>query len=290
MSDPAPQPPVPPPNPLFRPVAGGESVWNEPQFREDPRTHAKCWKCDYPRKDLADSPCPECGAPVYAGEGERGTPVPLPDAPERSGDGSVWDEPNLSPELAGQTPAGAATYRAWYDAMQLRTSPLKSLIYSIIIAGLSGPMGVLSAFWEAHWDVLAMVLWGPAAEEVGKTAVIAFAVERFPYIFRSWGRIVLVGAASGLAFAIIENIIYFTFYIPGADDTIRAWRWTVCTALHTCCTSIACTGLARAWRLGNERHRRPNLADGFGMMITAIVTHGLYNLSMVLLEKQIFSY
>ncbi|MFO0831339.1 MAG: PrsW family glutamic-type intramembrane protease [Phycisphaerales bacterium] len=283
-------PPRPAPHQPFRPAPGGESVWDEPQFREDMRTHARCWKCGYPRSGLGESPCPECGAAVYAGEGERGTPIPLPNAPTTSGDGSVWDEPSLSPELAGSTPTDAETYRAWYDRMQLRTGPGKSLLYALAVAMLSGPMGVLTAFWEAHWDILAMVLWGPAAEEVGKTALIAFLVERFPYLFRSWARVVWIGAVSGLAFAVIENLIYFNVYIPHADATVHVWRWTVCTALHTCCTSIACTGLARAWRIGSERHKRPNLSDGFAMMVLAICVHGLYNLSMVLLEKRIFGY
>lgn len=270
--------------------SGSDSVWDEPQFREHAKTHAKCWKCNYPRSGLGESPCPECGAPVYAGEGERGTPLPLPNAPENSGDGSVWDEPTLSPELAGATPADAETYRAWYDRMQARTGRGKAILYALAVAILNGPMGVLAAFWEARWDMLATILWGPIAEEVGKTALIAFLVERFPYLFRSWARIVWMGALSGLMFGVIENIIYFKVYIPDADATVRMWRWSVCTTLHVCCTAIACTGLARAWRLGHERHKRPNLADGFAMMITAIVVHGLYNLSMVLLERKIFSY
>lgn len=209
---------------------------------------------------------------------------------ERAGsvdpDSSVFDEP--SHRVAGvAAPHGALTFASWLDDRRARTTALRSLTATALIALVTGPWSVVGAFGgsgQTFLGLLLVVLFGPIVEEVMKVAALAYVIEKKPYLLLTRWQVVFTGGLSGLAFAVIENLLYLHLYIDDPTPEITSWRWTVCTALHVACSSIAALGLARAWRRCITDRAPPDLSLGYPHMLTAVVLHGAYNALMVALD------
>jgi len=89
---------------------------------------------------------------------------------------------------------------------------------------------------------------------------------------------------SGLVFAAVENVFYLEIAIREPAPQFAQWRWTVCVALHTGCCIISGNGAAIIWRRFQAEERPPQLNDGARCILSAIVVHGVYNFSMVLVK------
>lgn len=200
---------------------------------------------------------------------------------------SVWDEPGISPALAGPAPPDAATYGKWLDAGRERVGWAQTWAVTVGVALLAGPWAILGAVWgsgQSWYQLLLVILFGPAAEEVMKMAAALYVVEKRPYWFSSRLQIALCALAGGLAFAAIENVIYLEVYIPNPSAGLVQWRWTICTGLHTACSFIAGMGLMRIWQDAWKRRARPDLTVGYPYLVTAILIHGSYNAFAVYLS------
>ena len=110
-----------------------------------------------------------------------------------------------------------------------------------------------------------------------------YLLERKPYRLFASSQFIFAGAVSALIFAAIENLIYIHVYSHGSEIANPAifaqFRWTVCTALHVCCSIIASLGLVRVWQKVCETGESADLSFGFPMFATAMVLHGVYNFS-----------
>jgi RsiW-degrading membrane proteinase PrsW (M82 family) len=192
-------------------------------------------------------------------------------------DHSVWDEPTTSSELAGPRPPDAPGYAEWLQSR--RASFARSWALTLALAAVSGLWGILGALLGSgpSAGLLAVVLFAPLVEEMAKISAPLMIVETRPYLFRSPLQILLCALASGLAFASIENFVYFNIYISNPSPELVAWRWTVCVALHAGCSLIAGLGVARIWRDVWSRRAKPRLAMGLPCFFAAMVVHGLYN-------------
>ena len=193
---------------------------------------------------------------------------------------TVWDEPGLSHELAGNPKPGELMYATWLDERRARTSAARSWGIICLLALLSGPWAVLGAIWgsgQTAFSVLALVVFAPVVEEAMKLAAAAYVVEKRPFLFRSRLQILICALASGLAFAAIENLLYLHVYIPNPSPSQVAWRWTICTGLHAGCSLIGGLGLARIWKDVWARRGRARQPLGFPYLVTAIIIHGTYN-------------
>ncbi|MBK7405437.1 MAG: PrsW family intramembrane metalloprotease [Phycisphaerales bacterium] len=208
------------------------------------------------------------------------------DSPAEEAARSVFDEPAFDASLAGGVGAGACTYRVWLEDRRAETSRFESGYWTVLIALTGGPLAVVGTFVSTLYGggsvfaLLAVAVIGPSIEEVMKAVALMMVVEKRPYLFRSPSQIVLAGACSGLVFSIIENLLYTFVYIDHPSARIIAWRWTVCTALHTVCTTITSIGLARCWSQGMREGRKPDLERGAAYLIAAVVIHGAYNAIM----------
>lgn len=235
-----------------------------------------CWRCGYSRVGLGgDALCPECGSVAVRPHAE-------------DPDGSVWEEPTTSGVLAGETPQDALTYARWLDARVAERDVGKSWAMTGLIALCAGPFAVMGAFWGAGqtmFSVLALVVFGPMIEEVVKLALPTYVVERKPYLFLSGAQILLCGGCAGLAFSVIENLIYLTIYVPNPSAALVLWRWTVCVALHVGCSMIGAIGLASVWRAGMAEKRRPDVARAARWVVLATVVHGTYNGLALVMSK-----
>lgn len=206
-------------------------------------------------------------------------------------DHSVWDEPGLSPSLlrddADAEPGTRLTYAHWLRTRIDRTSAGRSWAVTILVASVAGLWGVVGAILsggQTIFGVVMLVAVAPLTEEVMKVAVALWIVERRPYLFRSAGQILLCAAAGGFVFAALENVLYLTVYIPDPPEALIRWRWTVCVAMHTGCSLIAGLGLTRIWSHTVRTMTRPRLSLGSPALICAVVIHGSYNGSAVLMQ------
>ncbi|MBX3385870.1 MAG: PrsW family intramembrane metalloprotease [Phycisphaeraceae bacterium] len=244
-----------------------------------------CWKCGYSLRGLkrragATLICPECGAGEFD-SGAEGA---------EAADQTVWDEPGLSPSLAGQAPEGAVTYASWLRARMQETAASATWWLTLCLAVAAGPWSIVGTFAaqfmgaaEGGLSLFGLVLVAPLIEEVMKIAAVTWAVERRPYWFRSPGQLLICCVASGVVFAAIENVLYLEVYIADPSSAIVWWRWTVCVALHSGCSLIAGLGLRRIWTRCVSRLERPEMSLGLPFLTVAIVVHAVYNaLAMVL--------
>jgi hypothetical protein len=205
--------------------------------------------------------------------------------PDEVVDHGVWDEPSLSDELTADVAGERRNYASWLREKIDQTSLAKSLLVSLLMALAAGPLAVFGAFYGADsGGVLGLVIMGPLVEEVMKVALPLWAAERRPYLFKSGLQILLCAFAGGLAFAVIENLLYLNVYVPDPSRALVVWRWTVCVALHISCSTVAGIGLYRMWDEAMTRQRRPQMPVAGLYLVLAVVGHGLYNALAFLLE------
>lgn len=201
---------------------------------------------------------------------------------------TVWSEPALSPQLAGQPGDEQLTYQRWLTRNISETTWVRSYGVVLLVALAAGPWGILGAVASAganSWALLMVVVFGPVAEEVAKVAAALWVVEKRPYLFRSQGQILLCAACGGLAFAAIENVLYTNVYFPKHTPEFVAFRWTVCVGLHVSCSLVAGLGLVRIWDNAIRNQHPPRLALGVPWLVIAMVGHGLYNLLSLLAQS-----
>ena len=208
----------------------------------------------------------------------------------------VWEEPALSPDLAGSPQENQLTYACWLESCIERTTILQSMRTTLLVALAAGPWGILGAVWASlhgfGWQglgsngigLMAVLVFGPVTEEVVKVSTAWWVVEKRPYLFQTVPQILFCAACGGFAFAGIENLIYLYVYVPEHTLAFLKFRWTVCVGLHVACSLVAGVGLARIWDNAIRNRQRPKLALGIPWLVIAITGHGLYNLSVSLAE------
>lgn len=243
-------------------VPGADSVYDEPDILPGRQGDVieqdwSCGECGYNLRGLVPGHrCPECG----------------------------------HIELYRPPPPDADSYRARLRNRLAGVSPVRGWSVAILALLLGGPFAVVGAFMQSSPSLLAaggmimIVVFGPAIEETLKIAIAAMVIERRPYLFQRAEQIQLATVGSAFVFAVIENIIYLTVYIPNPNFAIIVWRWTICVGLHVGCTAIASKGLLDIWHRSITEQRKPDMGVGLRALVWAIVVHGLYNASVVAYE------
>ena len=222
---------------------------------------------------------------AHRGDPSDGASFLVPE--QASEDHSVWDEPGRSPALSGDMPAAAVTWFRWYAQRRNETSTTHTWLVTIAVAAVGGLFAIVGTFFAqaaGGMPLVAVTIIGPTTEEIMKIALPLWLVERRPWLYRSGGQILVCAFASGVAFAVVENLIYLNIYIPNPSAGLAAWRWTVCVVLHGGCSTIAGWGVVRIWRQFRKNCRVPQMSDGAAWIIAAIVIHGAYNAAASLLE------
>jgi len=226
---------------------------------------------------------------------QRAEPVAGPNDADELAEHGVWDEPALSPKLAGAAPADAVTFATWWTRRAAETPFTTSWLVVLGIALVAGPLSIaltLLAQMSYGMQVFAVYVTvvGPLIEEVAEVALLMWVVEKRSYLLQSGFQILFCAMAGGLVFATIENVIYLNVYIPDPTPGITLWRWVVCTALHTGCSFLAGVGLALVWRRMRQEMRPPRLTVAYPWIASAVVIHGLYNGSALLFELSRYAF
>lgn len=220
---------------------------------------------------------------------------PQPPAPGRSGDEaddpspleSVWNEPAVTALHAAAGPGTVTPYARWLVEGRARFGWVRSWLVTCGLMVAAGPLALLSAFWSAGhtwFHVLALTVFGPLVEELGKIMAALITVEKWPFIFRSQWQILICCAAGGAVFAVLENLLYLHVYVREPSAELIFWRWTVCTGLHVGCSLIAAWGVVRVWKDVWQYQRPPRVEVGYPYWMTAIVIHGVYNAFALMFE------
>lgn len=229
----------------------------------------------------ADGRVPPVDEPALGGGSER-------DTEEDRVRGSVWDEPAL--HAAGiAAPAGANTYADWYQRNRHETTWGDALGVTLLLAFAGGPFAIVGALTTVNGGAtglgfLLVVVVAPVLEEMLKAGAALITLERKPYLFLSAWQIVFAVAASGLFFAVIENLLYIFVYLEDPSPELVQWRWTVCTFLHVGCSTIASLGLVRMYRKAHRNSTPPDVRLASPLLVTAILLHGGYNASALILD------
>jgi RsiW-degrading membrane proteinase PrsW (M82 family) len=166
-----------------------------------------------------------------------------------------------------------------------------NMIITLVAALVAGPFAVAGAFMagqQTMFRVLYMILFAPVIEELLKQSGMIYLLEKKPYRIFSTGQFIIAAVISAAVFASIENLLYIHFYThPQMMENFESYcyfRWTVCTALHVVCSVIASFGLVRVWKKQTIDGRAANLAVGFQWFVAAMVVHGLYNLTVAIIN------
>lgn len=149
------------------------------------------------------------------------------------------------------------------------------------LCAASGVFAVFCAFAKGAlgFGLIAVAVGAPVVEEMAKIVLALMWLEKEPWRFRSISAIVIACLASALAFATIENLLYFNVYIPKDRLTVGIilYRLIVCTLMHVCCTMVSAYGLARAWREAKKGLCAFSTTAVTPYLVVAMVVHGLYN-------------
>ncbi len=163
-----------------------------------------------------------------------------------------------------------------------KSPPRRGAVLRIIgLCAASGVFAVLCALAKGAlgFGILAVAVGAPVVEETAKVILPLMWLEKEPWRFRGVLPIALVCLCSALAFAMIENVLYFYVYIPKdkLGGGIMEYRMVVCTLLHVGCTMVSVCGLARAWRDAKKGLCAFSAQTVTPYLVVAMVIHGIYN-------------
>ncbi len=185
-------------------------------------------------------------------------------------------------------PKNADSYEAWLLSHQATTTSLQAWGVALAVPIIGGIFAIGAAlFGTSPGGIAAMsmplllVVFGPVIEEVMKIAATSYIIEVRPYLFTKGSQVLVATTGSAFVFAAVENAIYISFSGPNPPTEFLIWRWTVCVAMHVCCTWIATRGLTDVWEKTMTEHRPPALAGAVGSLIIAIAVHGAYNAAVL---------
>lgn len=198
---------------------------------------------------------------------------------------SVLNEPTFTGELR------QAELGQWLAEKRSRCTLWGNLWVTLAAALIAGPFAIIGAFvsgQQTFFQILYMILFAPVIEEFLKQSGMIYLLEKKPYRIFSAGQFIVAGAVSALIFATIENLLYIHFYSKGQamenPASYCCFRWTVCTLLHVSCSVIASMGLVSVWRKQLADGRAADLAFGFRYFLAAMILHGLYNLTVTIVN------
>lgn len=199
-------------------------------------------------------------------------PTPQPGDVEHT----VWDEPSLSPDLAGGTPEDALTWRSWYDRHAAATSLIDTWLITTLVIIVSAPLALFTAWFRfggSAFDLLVVVLIVPATEEILKVALPLWIVEKRPYLYRAPFQILLCAVVSGLFFGAARYVFTFRLFVPGAGLAANRETLMSVVTMHTVCSAFAAFGLIRIWSRAVGNRQPPNLTDGGVWGSLAVALH-----------------
>jgi RsiW-degrading membrane proteinase PrsW (M82 family) len=159
-------------------------------------------------------------------------------------------------------------------------------MFAAIVAVIGGALGIPAAFLQelyAGGGVFLAFTGAPIIEEALKPAGVYILLLRWPQAIANQMHTALLAALGGLAFAIIESVVYVSVYFPDDGATFVLYRFTVPLIMHTTASFLVGLGLSRAifdWAAG----RAPMPSRTRNFYFAAVALHALFNLTVTILS------
>jgi RsiW-degrading membrane proteinase PrsW (M82 family) len=203
--------------------------------------------------------------------------------------GTVRDLVGNEPALTGQ--AEQAQLGEWIGRKRSECTASGSLLVTVTAALIAGPFSIIGVFMsgsQTSWRLVYLILFGPIIEELLKQSGMIYLLEKRPYrLFTAW-QFILAAIISAMVFAAVENLLYIHLYTRpsmfNGPQAFVCYRWTVCLLVHVTCSIVASIGLMNVWQKQMADGRAADLSQAFGYFATAMGIHGLYNLSVTLIN------
>lgn len=161
-----------------------------------------------------------------------------------------------------------------------------------VVGGLCSVPAVFMQGGNTKFGLLLLVVFGPFVEESCKQIGMIFQLEKMPASVKFGWQFFVVAVMGGAIFGSLENLIYEHVYLAklpaGQLAEIMAFRWKYCMLLHVSCPLISAFGLRRVWRQSCMDGVPCRIERAFHWFVGAMAVHGLYNLTMLFMEKILF--
>ena len=219
-------------------------------------------------------------------QGEEPQPVHRAEVP---GGESYWEATGEEPALRWTGRTDLPTFSSIYSARRLATPTARRWVAVGVAVVVAGPFAILGALVGAGGTIgfgllLAAITIGPLVEEVLKASGALYLAEQRPWLVPAGWVLPLTALAAGLVFAAIENSVYLNVYIADPTPEIIRWRWIAGPLLHGGASLIAGLGVRRMWTITDQDLTAPRIRHAAPYLIAAVAVHGLYNLTVTLLE------
>ena len=155
-------------------------------------------------------------------------------------------------------------------------------IIAFLIAAGGGVLGVLGAIIQ-EWSQASLLITfvaGPMIEEVMKPCGVYLLLVRWPQALTTRIYTAFLAALGGLAFALVENLIYLQFYFPEHTQTLVVFRYSACLMMHMVCSFILGFGINQRL-LASVRGEVPFLKGNKKFFLIAMIIHSLFNIMAV---------
>ncbi|HLF72260.1 MAG TPA: PrsW family glutamic-type intramembrane protease [Dehalococcoidia bacterium] len=159
------------------------------------------------------------------------------------------------------------------------------LVFTVSIALLGGVFGILGAFFQEirSYNLLLPFAGGPMIEEAMKPAGVYLLLLRWPQLLRGRIHIAVLAALGGIAFGLVESLVYVKVYVDDPSSSFILYRFTVTIALHAIASFTVGLGLSRTmvdWANGTAKFpKRTRKFYVYGVLI-----HAAYNIAVTILS------
>jgi len=158
-------------------------------------------------------------------------------------------------------------------------------IVAPLLALGGGIFGILGAFvTEAfHGQILGAYFAAPIIEETLKPSGLYLILAKWPRVLKNQFYTASLAALGGIAFAIIENLVYLHVYIQDPSPRVVLFRYTACVGIHAVCAFIFGLGINQNL-LASIRGETKLLSYGKRFFFSAMALHSLFNIAVTVLQ------
>jgi len=156
---------------------------------------------------------------------------------------------------------------------------------AILLALVGGIFGILGAFLTelTHGSLLGAYFAAPIIEEALKPSGLYLVLAKWPRVLRNQFYIASLSALAGIAFALIENLVYLNIYIREPTPQLILFRYTACIGIHAMCSFIFGLGINQKL-LASIRGETRFLSYGKRFLFSAMILHSLFNITVTVLQ------
>ena len=167
-----------------------------------------------------------------------------------------------------------------------KTGPgLPGHLLAMAVALTGGVLGVGGAFLQElrTVDLFIAFVGGPIIEEFLKPTGVYILLARWPHLLCGRLHTAFLSALGGLAFAVVENVVYLYVYFPDHSLALAVYRYTVNLGVHTLASFMVGLGITRRL-LASVKGEVPLLSGSWRYYAAGIIIHSAYNIAVVIAD------